>query len=254
MLQTNERSTALIELFLDIGKELLESGAEIYRVEDTMIHLCGAYGMAEVQSFAIRSLILLRARDKNGVMQSGFRRIYSISSNMGKLEELNQLSRFACSEIPETEEISARLRLIRKKQYTAPAVKLAAYMLAPFAFTFFFGGHLPEAVLAAALGALLCFLDRFLAERMMQRIFYTLAASAGLATIAISFGKLFPALETDKTMIAVIMLLVPGMALMNSARDMIDNNPMNGVFSCLDAILTAAAIAAGFAIPMLLLS
>lgn len=243
----------MIELFLDIGKELLESGAEVHRVEDTMYHLCNAYEMTEVQSFAIRSLIMLRARDKNGFIQSGFRRVYSVSTNMGKLEDLNQLSRFTCQTLPDQEKLRALLNPIVKRTYSIPAVKLAAYMLAPFAFAFFYGGQLPDAVFSGLFGALLCFLDCFLSRRIMQRIFYTIAASGILGTLTLLAAYFYPALQADKIMISDIMLLVPGMALMNSARDLIDNNPMNGVFSCLDAILTAAAIAAGFAIPMLLL-
>ena len=54
-------------------------------------------------------------------------------------------------------------------------------------------------------------------------------------------------------MIGTIMLLIPGMALMNSVRDMLNNNAINGLFSCIDAVLTAGAIAAGFGVPLILL-
>ena len=57
----------------------------------------------------------------------------------------------------------------------------------------------------------------------------------------------------DKIMIGTIMLLIPGMALMNSVRDMLNNNAINGLFSCIDAVLTAGAIAAGFGVPLILL-
>ena len=243
-----------IEFFLDIGKALLEAGAEVHRVEDTMCHLCAAYKMTDVQSFAIRSLILLRARDTSGAMQSGFRRIYSIGIDMGRLEDLNQFSRDICTQIPDPKTIREKLNLIIQKQAPKKGLVFFAYLLAPFAFTFFYGStSFVSAVFAAILGGILYFLDQSLARRLHQRVFYTIVVSAILGTISIFLGKTLPFLFIDKVMISVIMLLVPGMALMNSARDMIDNNPMNGVFSCLDAILTAGAIAVGFAIPMLLL-
>ena len=59
--------------------------------------------------------------------------------------------------------------------------------------------------------------------------------------------------QPDKMMIGTIMLLIPGMAFMNSMRDMLSNNEINGLFSCLDTLLTAGAIAIGFAVPLLLM-
>ena len=37
----------LLCLSLDIGEAILESGGEVHRVEDTITHLCRAYGAAQ---------------------------------------------------------------------------------------------------------------------------------------------------------------------------------------------------------------
>ena len=34
-----------LDLFVDIGQAMLEAGAGIHRVEDTIYRLCGAYGL-----------------------------------------------------------------------------------------------------------------------------------------------------------------------------------------------------------------
>ena len=36
-----------LDLFVDIGQAMLEAGAGIHRVEDTIYRLCGAYGKTQ---------------------------------------------------------------------------------------------------------------------------------------------------------------------------------------------------------------
>ena len=56
-----------LDLFLELGRSMVEAGAEIYRVEDTIIRLCGAYEMRDVEVFAIRSLIVVSVKDGQGL-------------------------------------------------------------------------------------------------------------------------------------------------------------------------------------------
>ena len=52
--------------------------------------------------------------------------------------------------------------------------------------------------------------------------------------------------DANKIIIGNIMLLIPGIALTNSIRDMISGDIMSGMLRFFDAILVAAAIAAGY--------
>ena len=53
-------------------------------------------------------------------------------------------------------------------------------------------------------------------------------------------------INLDAVIIGGIMLLIPGIALTNSLRDMISGDIMSGMLRFFDAILVAAAIAAGY--------
>ena len=77
-----------LDLFVDIGQAMLEAGAGIHRVEDTIYRLCGAYGLGRADIFAIRSLILVTIREDTGKSYTDSRRIYGIGTNMARLEEL----------------------------------------------------------------------------------------------------------------------------------------------------------------------
>lgn len=242
-----------LDLFLSIGKAMLESGAEIHRVEDSITRLFQAYGMEEIEIFAIRSLIVVSAKDQAGQLYTSTKRIYDVGIHMGRLEDLNQLSRWICAEKPDNAEIEKNLQLCRQTEPISGKDSFFAYMLAAFSFACFFGGRIRDGFGGAVLGAILFIMDRFLAPRCPQRLVYIVLASMVLGILGNLFGYLNLGFLPDKIMIGTIMLLIPGMAFMNSMRDMLSNNEINGLFSCLDTLLTAGAIAIGFALPLLLM-
>ena len=52
------RAEEILDVAMEIGVNLLQCGAEIRRVEETITYICKAYGASEVDVFAIPSLIL----------------------------------------------------------------------------------------------------------------------------------------------------------------------------------------------------
>lgn len=242
-----------LDLFLELGKSMVEAGAEIYRVEDTIFRLCSAYGMREIEVFAIRALIVVSVKDDQGSTCTDTKRIYETGIHMRRLEELNQMSRWICEERPGTEEIRLRLEQCRSFRSVSGRDVLLGYMLAAFSFACFFGGRLRDGAAGAVLGLVLFVMDRKLARKCPQRLVYVVLASMVLGFCGMMWGRLGLGFQPDKIMIGAIMLLVPGMAFMNSMRDMLSNNQINGFFSFLDTLLTAGAIAIGFAVPLKLL-
>ena len=57
MTLTKENQTELAECLLDMGALLLDCGAEISRVEETLMRMGRAYGARHVDAFAITSII-----------------------------------------------------------------------------------------------------------------------------------------------------------------------------------------------------
>ena len=57
-------------------------------------------------------------------------------------------------------------------------------------------------------------------------------------------------LHLDKIMIGYIMLLIPGLAMTNSIRNILVGNTISGVMRLIEAVLWAAALALGFMIAM----
>ena len=54
-------------------------------------------------------------------------------------------------------------------------------------------------------------------------------------------------MQPDKIMIGDIMLVIPGLQLTNSLRDMINGEMISGLLNMSEALLKAVAVAIGFA-------
>ena len=91
---TNEK---ILSLALDLGKSMVQCGAEINRVEETVRRVCFAYGMSKTEVFSIISMVYATVIDKNGSTHTQMRRIYSYAPNFDRLEQLNALSRKICA-------------------------------------------------------------------------------------------------------------------------------------------------------------
>lgn len=72
--------------------------------------------------------------------------------------------------------------------------------------------------------------------------------SAACTVIAVMSCWIIPNLDYDKIIIGNIMLLIPGLAFCNGLRDLIVGDTISGGLSLSEALLSALAIAFGFAI------
>ena len=79
---------------------MLVSGAGVSRVEDTISRICKAYGAKEANVFSITSSIVTTIEDEKGEILTQTKRIRSYKTDFTKLDELNQLSRYMCKQLP----------------------------------------------------------------------------------------------------------------------------------------------------------
>ena len=99
----------LTDLAATMGYHLAMSGAETFRVEDTVHRILGAYGI-ECEVFAIPNSISVSLEAANGKPLMVLRRISFHGNDLEKLEKLNALSRRICAEKPAPDEAFRWLR------------------------------------------------------------------------------------------------------------------------------------------------
>ena len=91
-------------------------------------------------------------------------------------------------------------------------------------------------------------------ERLnINGIVRTLLSSMLLASIAIISYKLHLISNLQATITGTLMILVPGIAITNSLRDIIGGDYVSGLSRMIEALLIAASIAIGVGIMMMLL-
>ena len=104
----------VLKYAMEIGECMLVSGAGVSRVEDTISRICKAYGAKEANVFSITSSIVTTIEDEKGEILTQTKRIRSYKTDFTKLDELNQLSRYMCKELPEEEEVKRKISEIKK--------------------------------------------------------------------------------------------------------------------------------------------
>lgn len=243
---------SLLSLALDIGKSMIKCGAEISRVEETIIRICYAYGLKQTEVFSIISMITATTTDENGKTFTQSRRLFSYSNNLGKLEQLNALSREICQAKGEISPYREKLDTIMTEKTPFHVTALIGHMVAAGAFAVFFGGSLLDALAAMPIAVVIYFMNNLIKARGMNKLFYTALCSAISGSLAFIFVKIGFGNDPNMIMIGDIMLIIPGLMLINSMREMLCGDVMSGLLRMLESIIIAASIACGFAVPILI--
>jgi len=252
---TEREQRLVVSRALDIGERMLLSGGEVSRVEDTVSRILKSYGAERVEVFTILSFISLTAVfDEERVLTENRRvSIVAYSNDFTRLEQLNALSRYVCAEKPALSDLSERLAAIdlppRKKQFRE-LYALLGYILSGTGFAVFFGGSWLDALGAGICCLVVWFLNWFLKRAALQRLFHAffvsfIAGALCYLVILLGLGQ-----HPGQVMMAVIMVLIPGIAITNAMREMLISDTISGILRLVESLLIATAVAFGFALAM----
>ncbi len=243
-----DRANEYLYRVLDIGQHMLQCGGEVSRVEDSIRRLCLSFGAERADVFTITSSIVVTiyAHRFGAVTQT--RRITGSAYDLRRLELLNQLSRRICAEHLNLEETEQALGKILATPQRGFGMQVLTYALISSSFSLFFGGSALDAAASGVIGIVLKCLDGLIRKTEANAFLSSLlcACLGGLlAGLAVRFhlGD-----NVDMISIGNIMLLIPGIALTNSLRDMFSGNTISGLMRFIEAVLLALTIAFGFAL------
>lgn len=245
---SREEAEKYLYCAMSIGEQLLVSGAEVGRVEDTIKRICMAYGAARVDVFSITSSIVTTVYGKEFTSCTQTRRVTGMANDLHKLDELNRLSREICKEKPEAEEIKKRLEKIKEGPHYSYWQLVFIYALVSGSFSVFFGGNWGDMAASAAIGVLLKFFETFIKKSSVNGLITALLCSTAggfLANFAVLFGI---GSHADLISIGNIMLFIPGLAFTNSLRDMFSGDTITGLIRFMESVLLAIIIALGFTV------
>lgn len=241
----------LLKITSRIGCMLIEYGAEIYRVEDSLNRIAAAYGFGtgekHMEIFAIPTLLVITLNDGDELPLSQTKRIVNRGTNLDRVDKINNLSRYICTEKPEPDIIERHLDEISKRRVYGIPVQCVSFAVVGAVFALFFGGEFPDAIAAGALSVLIFFVSKFVNKVKPSVFFQSVICSMVIAALAVIISKVGLTDGFDKAIIGSSMNLVPGITLTNCMRDFIAGDFLAGLYTLIEAILIAVGMAVGAA-------
>ena len=254
-IMTEREQRLLVSRTLDVGERMLLCGGEVSRVEDTVSRILKSYGAQRVEVFTILSFISLTAVFSQDRIFSENRRvsIVAYSNDFTRLEQLNALSREVCAARPDLTVLSEKLTAIdlppRKKQFRE-LYALLGYILSGSGFALFFGGTWRDSLGAGLCCFVVWFLNWFLKRAALQRLFHAFFVSFFAGSLCYLMILLGLGEHPGQVMMAVIMVLIPGIAITNAMREVLISDTISGILRLVESLLIASAVAFGFALAM----
>ena len=104
----------VLDFALDAGSILLKNGGEIFRVDETIFHICNRFHVDKVDTFTLSHAIIISAENHEGEVYTRVRNVPLSSTHLGIVAEVNALSREIASGKVGLDEAIARLEQIEK--------------------------------------------------------------------------------------------------------------------------------------------
>lgn len=234
------------------GELMLCSGAETYRVEDTMHHILKTADnleMAEVLVIMTGISATIKQKDENVI--SIVKRVNSRSTNMSLIMEVNDISRRYCGEEITLEEAYKELSGLKKNIYSRLENRLGVLGIC-VGFAIFFGGGIREMLVTLLVGLVLTGCMTIGEKMQFHAFLQDVFGAFGIAVSSLLLSNLVK-VNLDTVIISSIMPMVPGVAITNAVRDTLQGDYLSGSARVLEAFLKAAGIAVGIAIGLLLM-
>ena len=241
----NER--LLLEAAATLGYRLAMSGAETFRVEETILRVLKTYGY-EAEAFAIPNCLIVSIITDTGKPMTRMRRIGPHGNDLDAVEQYSNLSRAICNRRPEPMEILNWLQYVEdhRRSYSG-LLQAAGFFLSAFGFCFTFGGTLADAVGAGLCGLIIMAVDMLMERLSATQFFRTIIGAFCMALFAYFIAHLGLVRNADATIIGALMLLVPGLLFTNAMRDVMYGDTNSGLNRVVLVLLIALAIALGTA-------
>lgn len=235
----------ILTLAVEIGDALLRNGAEVYRVEDTVLHILEAYEIEDCDVYVLSNGIFASANENKEDACSMVRHVPLGKTHLGRIAALNQLSREICSHECSLRDAWIRLETCKAIPTAKKSVAIFFCGLGSGCFCYPFGGTFSDSLVAFFIGMVLQ-VYLFASDRHLDSKFITnILGSALVTTLSLLALTTGVANLYDKVIIGAIMPLVPGIALTTSIRDFFNGDYLSGAIHMIDAILTAFCIAVG---------
>ncbi len=242
----------IVDFAARLGREQLFAGANLERANDTMERVCKAYGLHEISVFSLSTIISLSATSLEGETHTRQIKVPGASIHLEKLRQLNDLAHKVCNETPNPEKLRDMLyEALLVPSYSA-WIEMLGFVIAISSLCRIFGGNFAELITVTLCTVLAYWLNRWLARANLNRIITN--AINMVVTTAIFFFTVWIGFAYD--MMAMLtpmsLMFIPGVPLVNSMRNILCGNEMNGILEFIKVVLETLTLCLGVLIAYML--
>lgn len=237
-----------IDAVLLAGRILMESGAEVFRIETTMNHIADALDIEQFEVYVVNQGIIASGTNQLGYQESKVMNVNETTIDLGKLEAVNALSRSLSKQNKVTASyIFHKLREINDSNLYPLKSILAAYFFGAGGFSLALGSSPIDSFTAAVAGLLAGWFIQLASSRIHTPFLTTILASS-IVSLSVNFLYFLGLGETRSIIIlGALMIMVPGGFFVNAIREISHNNFAIGLTLLMSALMTCISISAGVA-------
>lgn len=248
----NQMQKKVLILALRAGELMMKSGAEIYRVEDTITRICKACRIPYVEVFATPTGIFLSLDEgsEESDMHTFIKRIKGSSIDLEKISRINHFSReFTSTDLSIDSGLTILKEISNIKPYPLLLRIFGAALVSSF-FALIFEGTIKDFFCALFAGAVSYVLSVIL-DKLETNLFIRGFCCCAVATfIALGLFSAGLGSNLNAVIIGAIMIFLPGVAITNAIRDTLAGDMVSGMSKGIEAIIIAVSIASGVGIAL----
>ena len=171
----------LIKTAMSAGELMLCSGAETYRVEDTMYHILKTADNLEMSEvLVVMTGITASVKVKGEKVVTLVKRVESRENNLSRVVSVNDISRRYCGGELSLQAAYEELNSLKKKEYRRLSYSIATVAVC-VGFSLFFGGGIWEVVSSLIVGAFLAFCIEAVRDLKVHAFIEDVFSSMGIA-------------------------------------------------------------------------
>ena len=237
----------VMQVATDAGHIMLENGAEIFRVEETMERITRHYGVESGHFFVLSNGIIT----SGGTSYSNVEFIPFKGAQLEKVVEVNRLSREIDAGRCTIEEARSRIAAIRAMKAKPFMEQVLASGVGSGAFCAIFGGSPMDCLVSFVVGLLLYAFVLAVCKSGLSKIVTNILGSTLATALCIIFYRMGFGENPGNMIIGSIIPLIPGVPFTNGIRDLANEDYIAGSTRLIDALTVFFCIAAGVALTFL---
>ena len=249
-LPENKNMNNYVDFCVELSKWMIFSGANLERVQRTLVIICEKYELSDASVFLLSNYISMGAYLPDGSYVYRQATIPNADNNLHRLKELNRLCYTAAEKKKDLADLKQMLEEISRKDIYPQWLVNIAQIFAMACVCMMFGGGPGEVLCVMCIVAVLQQEMRLLSQPRIDQVIVNAMIMFSATALAYLFQSDF-GVELPVLVITAIIMIVPGISMVNATRNLLCGNEINGFIQVLKITIETLALSFGIVLAMI---